>query len=82
MNGDLKNIVRYHRRLSGLSQAELARLAGVGKTVVFDIEHGKESVQLDTLKKVLAALNIKFILQSPVLERNEKEQAKPAMPSA
>jgi DNA-binding XRE family transcriptional regulator len=50
MSDDLKNIVRQHRRLSGLSQAELAKLAGVGKTVVFDIEHGKESVQFDTLK--------------------------------
>ena len=74
---DLKNIVRHHRRLSGLSQSELAKLAGVGKTVVFDIEHGKESVQFDTLNKVLAALNIKLILQSPVLDRRETEQAKP-----
>ena len=76
MSDDLKTIVRLHRRLSGLSQAQLAKLAGVGKTVVFDIEHGKESVQFDTLKKVLAALNIKFILQSPVLERSAKVQAK------
>ncbi len=76
MNDDLKNTVRQHRRLSGLSQAELAKLAGVGKTVVFDIEHGKESVRFDTLKKVLAALNIKFILQSPVLERSQEAQAK------
>jgi HTH-type transcriptional regulator / antitoxin HipB len=74
MKDDLKTIVRNHRRLSGLNQAELAKLAGVGKTVVFDIEHGKESIQLDTLKKVLAALNIKLILQSPILERREKEQ--------
>ena len=49
MNTDLKSIVRHHRRLSGLSQTQLAKLAGVGKTVVFDIEHGKESVQFDTL---------------------------------
>jgi HTH-type transcriptional regulator / antitoxin HipB len=82
MKDDLNIVVRQHRRLSGLSQAALARLAGVGKTVVFDIEHGKESVQFDTLKKVLTALNIKFILQSPVLERREKEQAKPNPPSA
>ena len=74
MNDDLKDVVREHRRLSGLSQAELAKLAGVGKTVVFDIEHGKESVQYDTLKKVLAALNIKLIPQSPILERRQKEQ--------
>jgi len=81
MKDDLKNVVRYHRRLSGLSQAELAKLAGVGKTVVFDIEHGKESVQFDTLKKVLAALNIKFILQSPVSKQHEKEQPEPTKPS-
>lgn len=80
MNDDLKSIVRQHRRLSGLSQAQLAKLAGVGKTVVFDIEHGKESVQFDTLKKVLAALNIQLILQSPVLDRRKKEQAAPATP--
>ena len=82
MSDDLKNVVRQHRRLSGLSQAELAKLAGVGKTVIFDIEHGKESVQFDTLKKVLSALNIKFILRSPVLEQREKEQAKPNSPAA
>ena len=77
MPADLKSIVRHHRRLSGLSQAELAKLAGVGKTVIFDIEHGKESVQFDTLKKVLAALNIKLVLQSPVREWRQNEQANP-----
>ena len=74
MKADLKSIVREHRRLSGLSQVELAKLAGVGKTVIFDIEHGKESIQFDTLKKVLAALNISFEFQSPVLERAKREQ--------
>jgi HTH-type transcriptional regulator / antitoxin HipB len=78
MNTDLKDIIRRHRRLSGLSQSKLARLAGVGKTVVFDLEHGKESVQFDTLKKVLAALNIKLVFESPVLERSKKASTKPA----
>ena len=32
-------------RIAGM--AELAKLAGVGKTVVFDMEHGKESVQFE-----------------------------------
>lgn len=76
METNLRKIVRDHRKLSGLSQTELAKLAGVGKTVVFDIEHGKESLRFDTLKKVLVALNITFVLQSPVLER-QQEQAKP-----
>ena len=81
MKSNLKNVVRQHRRLSGLSQAELAKLASVGKTVIFDIEHGKESVQFDTLMKVLAALNIKLVPQSPILERREKEQIKPTASS-
>ncbi len=59
--------------LGWLSQAGLARLAGVGKTVIFDLKHGKQTVQLDTLKKVLAALNIRLELHSPVLERMAKQ---------
>jgi len=80
MDQELKTIIREHRRLSGLSQLELAKLAGVGKTVIFDIEHGKESVRLDTLKMVLAALNITFVLQSPILRRQEKNRAKEPAP--
>lgn len=62
------NIVRFHRRKSGLTQRKLAELAGTGKTSVFDMEKGKESVQLDTLLKIMSALNIKFELHSPLLE--------------
>ncbi len=81
MEGDLKTTVRACRRLSGLSQARLALLAGVGKTVIFDLEHGKESVRFDTLKKVLAALNIKFTLQSPIPDRRGKAPATPKTPA-
>ncbi len=60
-------IIRYHRKKSGLSQMQLAQLAGLGKTVIFDIEKGKRSVRLDTLLRVLAVLNIKIELQSPLM---------------
>jgi len=78
MNLELRDIVRQHRRSSGLSQSELAKIAGVGKTVIFDIEHGKESVQFDTLKKVLEALNIHFIFQSPLIERQRTSASSPS----
>lgn len=64
----IADIIRLHRKKSGLSQAELARFAGVGKTVIFDIEKGKTSVQMDTLLKVLAVLNITIELKSPLME--------------
>jgi HTH-type transcriptional regulator / antitoxin HipB len=65
---ELSQAVRFHRKKSGLSQAELAKHAGVGKTVVFDIEKGKQTVQLDTLLKVLGILNIRPVFQSPLMD--------------
>ncbi|WP_080453832.1 helix-turn-helix domain-containing protein, partial [Legionella pneumophila] len=47
------------------SQQELAHLAGVGKTVIYDIEKGKESVRLNTLLKVLDVLNIQIKFETP-----------------
>lgn len=64
----LGRIIRHHRKLSGLSRIECARLAGVGKTVVYDIEHGKPSVQFNTLLSILHVLNIRIELSSPVLD--------------
>lgn len=65
--------VRRHRKEAGLTQKQLADLAGVGKTVVFDIENGKESVRVDTLMKVLDALNIKMSLESPLRRRGHEK---------
>lgn len=61
-------IIRFHRKKSGLSQAELGSLAGLGKTVIFDIEKGKLSVRLNTLLKVMHVLNIQLELTSPLME--------------
>lgn len=63
----LAEILKLHRKAAGLSRIQLADLAGVGKTVIFDIENGKESVQLDTLRKILKVLNIKIVLTSPLM---------------
>ena len=62
---EISKIVRYFRKESGLSQQALAQLAGIGKTAVFDIEKGKETVQLNTLLKVFNVLNIQIILNTP-----------------
>ncbi|HBB7076363.1 TPA: helix-turn-helix transcriptional regulator [Legionella bozemanae] len=62
---EIANLVHYYRKQSGLSQQELARLAGVGKTVIYDIEKGKESVRLNTLLKVLDVLNIQIKFETP-----------------
>lgn len=65
----LSEIIIEHRHLSGLSQAGLAKIAGVGKTVVFDLEHGKQSIRFDTLAKIFSVLNITITFDSPIMER-------------
>jgi HTH-type transcriptional regulator/antitoxin HipB len=66
-------LIRCHRKKSGLTQKQLADLAGVGKTVVFDIEHGKETVQLNTFLAICSTLNIDVELHSPIMEDCERE---------
>ncbi|SDC58469.1 helix-turn-helix domain-containing protein [Williamwhitmania taraxaci] len=71
----LANAIKMHRKAAGLSQLKLSEMAGVGKTVVFDLEKGKETIQLDTLRKILQVLNIKVMLTSPLMDQqsyNEK----------
>ena len=61
----LSSMIRVYRKRSGITQHQLAVFAGVGKTVIFDIEHEKSTVQLDTLLKILEVLNIKLELCPP-----------------
>ena len=63
----LAQMVLFHRKKSGMSREACAQLAGVGKTAVYDIEHGKPSVQMDTIVKVLEVLNIKIQFSSPLM---------------
>jgi y4mF family transcriptional regulator len=65
---ELAEVIKMHRKAAKLSRVHLAELAGVGKTVIYDIEKGKESVQLDTLRKILKVLNIKIVLTSPFMD--------------
>lgn len=62
----LGRVVRKTRRAAGLTQIELAELAGVGKSAVFDIEKGKENVQLSTLLRVLRVLHIELAIKAPI----------------
>lgn len=75
---DLPAAIRFHRRRAGLSQAALARLAGVGKTVVFDIERGKATVRQATLLRVLDTLNIKLSWSSPLATEFARAQPEAA----
>ena len=68
----LSELILHTRRRANLTQGELAKLAGVGKTVIWDLEHGKRTVRLETLLKVLAPLNVDLIARSPVTKEDTR----------
>jgi len=73
LDNRMSEIILFHRKKSGLSRNQLADLAGVGKTAIYDMEKGKETIRFSTLQKVLKALNIKITFTSPLMEvLNEK----------
>lgn len=62
---NLAEAVRRTRKAAGLSRQELAELAGVGKTFIFDLEKAQGNSQLGHILKVLRVLNIKIHLEEP-----------------
>ena len=56
--GPLASRVRERRHQLRLRQGELADLAGVSERFVYALENGKETVQLDKVLAVLAALGL------------------------
>lgn len=59
---DLAAAVRRRRRALGLTQVEIARLAGCGPDFVYDLETGKPTVRMDKLLGVLAVLGLELRL--------------------
>ncbi len=66
-------MIRFHRKKAGLSQKELADLSGVGKTIVFDLEKGKETIRLNSFLKILEGLNIQMNFSSPLMEHFKQQ---------
>lgn len=62
----LGRMVKNRRKLAKLTQKQLADISGVGKTCIWDIEQGKETIQLNTLTKILNTLAIKNAYYIPL----------------
>ena len=68
MAQELSKMILNARKHAGLTQKELADLAGVAKNLVYELEKGKKTIQYANLLKVLHVLNIqiKYILPAGV----------------
>ncbi len=73
MSTDIAKLIAYHRNRSGLTQQELAALAGVGKNLIYELEKGKMTVRLENLLRVLRVLNIEIDFRSPLMTAFHRE---------
>jgi transcriptional regulator with XRE-family HTH domain len=62
---DLGLVVRAVRRNSKVRLDDLAATAGVSKQFASDVEHGKPTVQLGLVLKILAELGVPLTLDIP-----------------
>ncbi len=55
---DFGAVIRKARLSKKLSQVELARIASMRQALISDLENGTTSATLDTMLKILAALDL------------------------
>ena len=60
--GTLGTAVRQARKVHGLTQADLAGLAGTGPRFISELERGKASAELGKVLDVLAVLGLRLLL--------------------
>lgn len=61
---DLAAAVRARRKALGVTQIELARLAGCGPVFVYALESGKKTLRLDKLIDVLEVLGLEIVVRA------------------
>jgi HTH-type transcriptional regulator / antitoxin HipB len=59
---DIGRVMRALRRAQGVTQVDLADLAGVGPRFVSEIENGKKTAEIGKVVQVLAALGATLVV--------------------
>ena len=62
---DIGAIVSALRKRQGIRQADMAGMIGASHVLLRDIEHGKETVNLGKVLKLLEELGIRVLLDVP-----------------
>lgn len=70
----LSNLIKEHRKKTGLTQKEVSDLIGIRPATVSDFENKAESSKLETLFKILAALNLQLDVSSRDSNEHKENQ--------
>jgi transcriptional regulator with XRE-family HTH domain len=60
--GSLGDAIRHFRTEAGLTQAQLAEMAGLQRSYLSELETGKETEQLKRILRVLRQLGVRMTL--------------------
>lgn len=60
---ELGSLVRQVRKTQGLTQADVAGLAGLGNRFIIDVERGKETVQMQKVLEILKLLGLELVVK-------------------
>ncbi len=59
----LGDAIRHYRTAAGLTQAQLAEMAGLQRSYLSELESGKETEQLKRILRVLRQLGVRMTLE-------------------
>jgi predicted transcriptional regulator len=63
----LGHLISFHRKKAGLTQVGLAKLAGVSRSVIQDLEAGKGRTVWIHIETILSALNLELEPVGPLV---------------
>lgn len=64
-SADVGHLIQAERKRQGLSQLQLAGMAGTGIRLISDLENGKGTVQLQKMMKVVQTLGLGVFIFNP-----------------
>lgn len=62
-HGEPANSIRLRRRVLELTQEDLSDISGVSLRLIHEVEHGKDSVRLGNLIRILSSLGMHLELK-------------------
>jgi len=62
---DIGKLVQAERKRQGLTQLQLAGMAGTGIRLISDLENGKGTIQMQKILKVVQTLGLGLFIFSP-----------------
>ncbi|RJQ66730.1 MAG: helix-turn-helix domain-containing protein [Desulfobacteraceae bacterium] len=65
--------IREERKIKGLTQAAAGKPVGIDQTTVSKVEQGSPGTRLDTLFRLLAALDLELVLQPRKRSKDDRQ---------